>query len=685
MHPKKPNRLAGESSPYLLQHADNPVDWHPWGPEALRLARESDKPVLLSIGYSACHWCHVMAHESFENDEIAALMNELFINVKVDREERPDLDRLYQTAHQLLAQRAGGWPLTVFIDPTDKLPFFAGTYFPPQPRHGLPAFTEVLTRVAEFYRSQRDEIRQQKTPLVDVFRRIDATDAAAGEMNDKPLRAARRELEQAFDPHEGGFGGAPKFPHPSGIERLLRHWAASRNTGEPDLRALHMAVYSLEKMARGGIYDQLGGGFFRYSVDAQWRIPHFEKMLYDNGPLLALCAEAFSASNQTVFRRAATETADWVIREMQSADGGFYSTLDADSEGEEGRYYAWDAKDVERIVGDKDWRLVSAHFGFDDPPNFEGRYHLWQAQAVAELAAESDRPAQKLRAGIDQARTKMLTARETRVHPDRDEKILTGWNAMMIRGLAIASRSLARPDYAGVASHATQFVKNELWRDGRLLATWKDGRGRLPAYLDDHAYLIDALLELLQCRWSSDDLAFAITLAEVLLEHFADNENGGFFFTADDHEALFHRSRPLADDATPSGNAIAASALLRLGYLIGETRYLEAAERTLRAGWDPMRQHSQSHASLINALAEFLHPPEILVLRGNRQKLEQWQSQLHKAYAPERLCYAIPDDATGLAEGLAIRAPRGEIFAYLCRGHTCTAGASLEELLAASH
>ncbi|MBT8137852.1 MAG: thioredoxin domain-containing protein [Gammaproteobacteria bacterium] len=665
------NRLAGETSPYLQQHADNPVDWHPWDDTAFATARAAGKPVLLSIGYSACHWCHVMAHESFENDEIAAVMNELFVNVKVDREERPDLDQLYQTAHQLLAQRPGGWPLTVFIDPDDKLPFFAGTYFPPQPRQGMPGFPELLRKAAGFYRDHSIEIGQQKSSMADAFKQIDNTDATTGQLDDTPLTAARRELEQAFDPHNGGFGDAPKFPQPTSIERLLQHWSTTRDDDQPDVRALHMAVFTLEQMARGGIYDQLGGGFYRYSVDAKWRIPHFEKMLYDNGLLLALCARAWQATGQPLFQRTARETADWVLRDMRSDNGGFYATLDADSEGEEGRYYVWQGDEARQIVGNDDWPDVAAHFGLDDEPNFEGQHHLWQAQAVEEADRE----------GIDRARAALLAAREQRVRPDRDEKILTGCNALMIRGLAIAARSLDEPAYADAATSAVDFIRRELWRDGRLLASWKDETANLPAYLDDHAFLIDALLELLQYRWRSEDLNFALALAELLLTHFEDGERGGFFFTADDHEALFHRARPLNDQATPAGNGVAARGLLRLGYLVGETRYLEAAERTLRAGWDLMRHHPQAHASLVNALAGFLQPPEILVLRGSAEKLDHWQQQLRSDYRPDRLCYAIPADAKNLPDGLALREPRGEIFAYLCRGHTCTAGAGLDELL----
>ncbi|MGB5623293.1 MAG: DUF255 domain-containing protein, partial [Gammaproteobacteria bacterium] len=370
------NHLATETSPYLLQHADNPVDWYPWGAQALDRAREEDKPILLSVGYSACHWCHVMAHESFEDAATATLMNELFINIKVDREERPDLDKIYQLAHQLLIQRPGGWPLTMFLTPDDHTPFFGGTYFPDRARHGMPAFGEILQRVATYYREHRKEIREQAGAVRDVFQRISAVDDATALPSSTLLRKAREQLEENFDGAHGGFGRAPKFPHPTSIERLLRGWRNTAMSDDPDLRALFMASFTLQRMAQGGLYDQVGGGFCRYSVDDHWMIPHFEKMLYDNGPLLALYSQAWAATNEPLFGRVAEETADWVLREMQSAEGGYYSTLDADSEGEEGLFYVWDAAAVRELLGDEVYAPFAEVYGLDRPANFEGRWHL---------------------------------------------------------------------------------------------------------------------------------------------------------------------------------------------------------------------------------------------------------------------------------------------------------------------
>nr|MBA3565199.1 thioredoxin domain-containing protein [Gammaproteobacteria bacterium] len=654
-------------------HADNPVHWQPWGEQALGRARDEDRPILLSIGYAACHWCHVMAHESFEDAETAALMNELYVNIKVDREERPDLDRIYQVAHQIITQRPGGWPLTMFLAPQDQTPFFGGTYFPLQPRHGLPAFGEILRRVAQYYGEHGAEISRQNESLRCVFDRLSPAPAPAdAALTDEPLAASRAALEEQFDARYGGFGGAPKFPHAPGIEFLLRASLDHSRDGAPDGPALHMATFSLQRMALGGLYDQLGGGFCRYSVDAQWSIPHFEKMLYDNGPLLALCAQAWQATGEPLFGRVARETAEWCLREMQAPDGGYYATLDADSEGEEGRFYVWDKEEVRRIVGDDAYAIVARHYGLDQPPNFEGRWHFRVAQPLSVIAHESGRPIDELRKLLDAARAKLFEVRSKRVWPGRDEKILTGWNGLMIRGMAIASRVLNEPAFARSAARAAAFIRHELWRDGRLLANYKDGRAHLLAYLDDHAFLIDGLIELAQAEFSSDSLNFAVELADVLLAHFEDAETGGFFFTADDHEQLIHRPKPLGDDAAPSGNGIAARALLRLGYLLGETRFIDAAERTLRAGWEAMRQHPSAHGTLVMALDEYLHPLETIIVRSDGSMLEGWRDAL-ATYAPRRLVFFIPADVLDLPLALAEKAAGNDPVAYVCRGTTCSA------------
>jgi len=668
-----PNLLAQESSPYLLQHAENPVEWRPWNAAALEEARQTDRPILLSIGYSACHWCHVMAHESFEDPATAAVMNELFVNIKVDREERPDLDKIYQLAHQILTGRGGGWPLTVFLTPQDLVPYYAGTYFPKTPRYGMVPFVEVLRQVAGFYREQRDEITEQHGRLLEILQRLGNPARSDAPFETAPLDIARNQLASSYDAEHGGFGGAPKFPHPTHIERLLHHWALTGAAGHADQEALDMARTTLMKMADGGIYDQLGGGFCRYSVDGQWMIPHFEKMLYDNGPLLALYAQAWQIGGDALFARVARETAAWVMREMQSPAGGYYSTLDADSEGEEGRFYVWSPEEVRKIIGEADYPLFARRFGLDRQPNFEGQWHLHVFQGLSALSRQFALPVEQVIARIDAARPRMLAARERRVRPARDEKILTSWNGLMIRGMAVAGRALGDAACLDSAQRALDFIRAELWRDGRLHAVHKDGRARFDAYLDDYAFLIDGILALLQARWRANDLDLAVALAEVLIAHYEDKDQGGFFFTADDHEALIHRPKPLTDEATPSGNGIAATALGRLGHVVGESRYLAAAESTLRAAWSAVSELPYAHESLLAALEDQLHPPQLVVVRGEDAALAPWRASVNCHYAPRRISLVIPNDAQGLRGTLAYCAPRGTVCAYVCSGTSCSA------------
>ncbi|MGH8715700.1 MAG: thioredoxin domain-containing protein [Burkholderiales bacterium] len=675
-----PNHLASETSPYLLQHADNPVDWYPWGEEALKISSEQNKPILLSIGYSACHWCHVMAHESFEDEEVAAIMNRHFINIKVDREERPDLDQIYQAAHYMLTQRSGGWPLTMILTPEQK-PFFGGTYFPKQPRYNLPGFGDLLKRIAAFYHEHRDEIEQQNKSLLAALEHT-LPEKSQQTLSTEPLQRLLAQLQNSFDPLHGGFGDAPKFPHPAEIDFCLRRFAATR-----DSSALHIACFTLEKMAKGGIYDQLGGGFCRYSVDQYWMIPHFEKMLYDNGPLLRLYADAWLASGNPLFKTVAEETAGWVMREMQSPEGGYYSTLDADSEHEEGKFYTWKREEAALLLDTQEYAVVAPYYGLDRAPNFEGElWHLNVYKSLDEIASALSIPQKEALQQLASARSKLFAAREKRVHPGRDEKILTSWNALMIKGMAHAARIFGNQEWLFSAQQASDFIRNSLWKKRRLLATYKGadatsqhpgisakggaGKAHLNAYLDDYAFMLDALLELLQAEFRKNDLDFAKELTQVMLEQFQDRQLGGFFFTSHDHEKLIHRPKPGHDNATPSGNGITASALLRLGHILGEHEYLEAAERALILFYPELSGRLGGYTSMMMALEEFLSPPQIIILRGEKNALTRWQRELQGDFLPHTLVLALRENLEGLPQSLDRKAS-GPVNAWVCQGIKC--------------
>jgi uncharacterized protein YyaL (SSP411 family) len=662
------NHLASETSPYLLQHAHNPVDWHPWGPAALELARRDNKPILLSIGYSACHWCHVMAHESFEDKETAAVMNDLFVNIKVDREERPDLDKIYQLAHSAITQRSGGWPLTMFLTP-DQVPFFGGTYFPREPRYQLPAFKDVLRKVARYLHDHPDDIRRQNASLTELFRSLE-TRTPPDEYTADPryLETAANALEEHFDAEHGGFGGAPKFPHPTNLELALRLWATDCKP-----RLLHIARFTLEQMVHGGIYDQLGGGFYRYSVDDRWMIPHFEKMLYDNGQLLIALTQAWQATCAGAFQKAAAETVEWLLLEMRAPEGGFYATLDADSEGEEGKYYVWTPAEAKARLNEREFEVFSRVYGLNRPANFENAWHLHTFIDPNDVAVELDLEINEVQESLAGARVKLLEARRQRVPPGRDEKVLTAWNALAIKGLALAGNVFGNHNWLEAATRSLDFIRQTLW-DGELLyACYKDGQVKFPAYLDDYAFLLDAILELLQARWRQRDLDFTQELAGVLLERFEDKARGGFYFTPEGHEALIHRPKQQSDDATPAGGAVAAFALQRLGHLLGRPEYLDAAERALNTALDELRQSPLAYAGFLKVLDEYLQPPTVIVLRGSVAALKPWQTYVYDTFRPRTAVFAIPSDAAGLPDPLAGRKPQGETVAYICRKMSCSA------------
>jgi uncharacterized protein YyaL (SSP411 family) len=670
MNSKITNKLINETSPYLQQHAHNPVEWYPWNEDSLTLAKEQEKPVLLSIGYSACHWCHVMAHESFEDEATAEVMNKYFINIKVDREERPDLDRIYQTAHQLLTQRGGGWPLTMVLTHDDQVPFFGGTYFPPEPRFALPGFSELLERIAKMYQTQLPAIRKQNNAMLTALEKTQELQQTTSAMTISPVNHAVADIYQYFDHKNGGNGGAPKFPQSPTLELLL---SLSRlDIPETSKTAMDMASLTLSKMAYGGIYDHLGGGFCRYSVDAYWMIPHFEKMLYDNGQLLSNYAYASTITGHSAYESVIRDTANWLIRDMQSQDGGFYSSLDADSEGHEGKFYTWTHEEIKGLLSPEDYQLFSEYYGMNFPPNFEGKWHLF----VYEPHEDKSR-------SLQAARTSLLETRNERVWPGRDEKILTSWNALALKGMVNAFLVTGENAYLQSATHALEFVRDHMWDNDRLFATSKDGKAHLNAYLDDYVFLIDAILVKLTADWDKQWLDFAMKLTDILIDQFFDPKYGGFYFTSNHHESLIQRRKDFMDDATPSGNGIAVQVLLRLGSLLGEQKYLDVAEKTLTAGFGAMESSPMSHATMLNGLVDFNRPPRQIIIRGDADEISRWQSSCMSEIRETRtIIYAIPTNCENLPGLLAQRKPKGTAIAYICEGFSCkTPFTNLEQLI----
>src|SRR5829696_6558361 len=647
------NRLAAETSPYLLQHAENPVDWYPWGEEALARAREEQKPILVSIGYAACHWCHVMERESFEDPEVAALMNERFVCVKVDREERPDVDAIYMDAVQAMTGR-GGWPLNAFLTP-DGVPFYAGTYWPPEPRHGMPSWSQIVVGVAEAWVEQRAEIEETGRRILPRLAGAAALPPAEGELDPAGLDAAVTTLRRGYDHVYGGFTtAAPKFPAASAIEFLLRR-------GERE-----MALHTLRAMASGGMYDQIGGGFARYSVDARWVIPHFEKMLYDNALLARAYLHGFQVSGEPFFARVCTETLDWALRDLRQEEGGFASALDADSEGEEGRFYVWTPDEVRAALGDDrnvaegasrlagETEIALEHFGMTGAPNFEGRWAPVRATSDPERLGE--------------IKERLRAARERRVWPALDDKRLCAWNALMIAALADAAAALERTDYRDAAVACAEFV----WRDmrdadGRLLRTYNRGEARLSAYLEDYAFLLEALLTLYETTFDPRWFDATRELAETILGRFSDPENGGFFATADDHEALIARRKELEDTPIPSGASSAAFGLLRLAALTGEHRYEDAAVGALRLLHQVAPQHPAAFAHLLQALDfHFAAVKEVAIVGPDAGPLER---VVRGEFRPHLVLAGGPEDGVPLLAG---REPvDGRAAAYVCERFAC--------------
>ncbi len=654
------NRLAKETSPYLLQHRENPVDWYPWGTEAMARAREEDRPILLSVGYSACHWCHVMERESFEDAETAAYMNEHFVNVKVDREERPDVDAIYMEAVQAISGH-GGWPMTVFLDP-DGVPFYGGTYFPPDESRGMPSFRMVMEAVLAAFEDRREEIRERAP---DTRARLGAIGIAEPD-SDLPGKAQLEEavarLLSAADPHNGGFGTAPKFPPASALELLLAR-------GERDV-----VERTLDAMLAGGIYDQLGGGFARYSVDAAWLVPHFEKMLYDNALLARAYLHGWQAFGHERYRRACEETLDWMLREMRGPEGGFYSALDADSEGEEGRFYVWTPAQMREVLGERAEPVIE-FYGITERGNFEGANVLHLAGGAAAPAPD----------GLGDARRALFEARAERIRPDLDDKRLTSWNALAITALAEAGAVLGREDYLSAARGCAEFLLTSVRdQNGHLLRTFKDGEARLNAYLEDHAFLVEALLTLYESSFEQRWFVGAQALAETTIERFGDPERGGFYSTSTDHEELIARRKEVGDHPIPSGNSSAALGLLRLAAVTGESGYEEQARGVLRLFSKPAIQHPEAFAHLLRALDFLVSPTREVALVGDN--VGELAAVVRSTLRPHLVLAAGPEgnDVPPLLEGRTT--VEGRPAAYVCESFTCrlpvTDPAELERELA---
>ncbi len=665
------NRLAKETSPYLLQHKGNPVDWYPWGEEAFARAKAEDKPVLLSVGYSACHWCHVMERESFEDSEIARLMNELFVNIKVDREERPDVDQIYMQAVQAMTGH-GGWPMTVFLTP-EGVPFYGGTYFPPVERQGMPAFPRLLQSLADAYRNRRGEVLQSGRQLVEQMAQGERLRTSATLLTHDILLEAFQGISGEFDERDGGIGRAPKFPQPMIWDFILRFW---RRTG--NAIALDMLKLTLTRMARGGMYDQLGGGFHRYSVDGQWLVPHFEKMLYDNGQLARLYLHAWLATGDPAYRRVAEETLDYILREMTHPEGGFYSSQDADSEGEEGKFFVWTPEEIRSTLGDAEAaRAALKYWGVEDGANFEGKNILWVAREPAEARTSLGLASEHLADVVAKAKSRLYEVRERRVHPARDDKVLAAWNGLACRAFAEAGRALNRSDYTQAAVKNIGFVLSAMRKDGRLLRSWKDGEAKLLGYLEDYAMTADACLAVYEATFDLRWLTEARGLADEILRLFWEKEKDAFFDTGADHERLVVRPRNLFDNAVPCGSSVTVDVLFRLAILTGEERYEWHALRALRPVADLMTRYPTGFGRFLCALDFHLGPVSEVALVWPRGKngLEPLLAQVFGRYLPNRVVVGCGDGESATRTGIPLLESRsavgGKATAYVCQRYVC--------------
>lgn len=661
------NQLIKETSPYLLQHAHNPVNWYPWGEEAFEIAKKEDKPIFLSVGYSACHWCHVMEHESFENEDTAKIMNELFVNIKVDREERPDIDSIYMNVVQMLTGH-GGWPMSVFLTP-DKKPFYGGTYFPDKRRYNMPSFREVLVSLSDYYHQKKDNLKQNTDSIIKNLKTLNHFETGKSEISYKQIEKAIKQLDNYFDYHNGGFGTQPKFPNTFNLDLLLRHYL---NTN--DLEYLEMVELTLKKMCHGGIYDQLGGGFYRYSVDDHWLIPHFEKMLYDNSLLIKLLLEVYQITKDDFYKDKAKESLDYVIREMTQEQGGFYSTQDADSEGEEGKFYTWTKDEIIEVLGEYEGELVSQFFDITEEGNFEhGKSNLQILESIEYFADEKEIGIQELEGLIENAKLTLFNVRDKRIYPGKDTKVLTSWNGLMVSAFAKGYQVTGNKKYLDIAEKTVDFILNNLMRNGLLLRSYKDNQSKFNAYLEDYAFLVQALIDLHQITLNNKFIFEAEKLNNIMIEQFLDQENGAFFYTGKNHEELIVKTKEIIDHSIPSGNSVAIRNLLRLSRLTDNKRLQDIAEKALKVFSVTIDKYSSGVSNLLCVIDEYLKPPSDLVLVGeNFNSIKPFIKKANEEFSVNRLIYFyIPEESAQLSIFKDKRIINNQPTAYLCNNFVC--------------
>jgi len=671
MRDEHTNRLIHETSPYLLQHAHNPVDWYPWTDEAFEKAKKENKPVLLSIGYSACHWCHVMERESFENEKIAALMNELFVNIKVDREERPDLDEIYMNAVQMLTGR-GGWPMTMFLTPEGK-PFYGGTYFPPEDRQGMPGFPRILQGVAQAYRERPADVEKSVAQILETLHHMAESQPSEKDFAPGIIAESCEKIARAYDSENGGLGQAPKFPNPGVYELFLRYYSESG-----DERYLTMVAQTLSKMAQGGIYDHVGGGFHRYSVDAKWLVPHFEKMLYDNAQLLRIYSQAYVITREPLYKTVVEESAGYLLREMHQPEGGFYSTQDADSEGDEGKFFVWTLAEIDALLGAEDGEVFARMYDVTEEGNFEEKNILHPILTVDQASKFFRKEKSEIEALIARTKEKLFTAREKRIKPFRDEKIIAAWNGLLLSGLAEAIKITGASSCLEASRRTVEFIFGRMFRDGYLLHVYKDGQAKLRGYLDDYAFVALGLLDLYEVLLDRSLIDRAMELADIMLREFWDERGGGLFYTGKSHQPLISRAKPVFDASIPSGNAIAAQLLLRLYHLVGAEDYHTRAETILRSYYDAMVSQPFGFAHMLCALDQYLHPAKEIVIVGERSDARTTDliKEIHSLYLPNKavLIFA-PGESLEKVSPLMVGKQQidGRPTAYVCQNFTCSA------------